>query len=147
GAETHSEGTRAAAVAARAAENERVSIALAGAGFIADTHLAALRDLAGTQVVGVCDPNEERCEALRRQWGIPHAARSLDELLRGCKPDVVHVLVPPPAHVEVARQALKAGAHVFVEKPLALRSEGAEELLALAAHAGLRLGVNHNWLF
>jgi predicted dehydrogenase/nucleoside-diphosphate-sugar epimerase len=146
-AETHSERTRAAAVAARAAEGGRVAVVLAGAGFIADTHLAALRNLGGTQVVGVCDPNEERCEALRRQWGIPHAARSLGELLRGCKPDVVHVLVPPAGHVEVARQALEAGAHVFVEKPLALRGEDSEKLLALATAAGLRLGVNHNWLF
>ncbi|HJT77943.1 MAG TPA: Gfo/Idh/MocA family oxidoreductase, partial [Gemmataceae bacterium] len=124
-----------------------VSVALAGAGFIADTHLAALRQLGGNRVVGVCDPNAERCEALRRQWAIPHAARSLGELLRDCKPDVVHVLVPPSGHFGVARQALEGGAHVFVEKPLALRGEDSEKLLALASGAGLRLAVNHNWLF
>ncbi len=135
--------TRGALPAAKGA----VDVAIAGAGFIADTHLAALRQLGGTRIVGVCDPSAERREAVRRQWGIAHAAPSLEELLRECKPEVVHVLVPPSGHFDVARQALEAGCHTFVEKPLALRAEDSEKLLALAASAGLRLAVNHNWLF
>jgi len=121
-------------------------VALVGAGFIAESHLAVLRQLAGIEVVGVCDANAERAEALSRKWQIPHAASSLSDLIAQRRPDVIHVLVPPPLHFEVVRDALEAGVHVFVEKPMALRSVECDELASLARNRRLRLGVNHNWL-
>jgi len=123
-----------------------LSVALVGAGFIAESHLAVLRQLTGVEVVGVCDPNAERAEALCRKWKIPHSAPSLTGLMAMRRPDVVHVLVPPPLHFEMVREALEARVHVFVEKPLALRSVECDELVGLARGRGLRLGVNHNWL-
>jgi predicted dehydrogenase/nucleoside-diphosphate-sugar epimerase len=123
-----------------------LSVALVGAGFIAESHLAVLRQLGGVEVIGLCDPNSERAEALARKWNIGHVARNLAELIAARKPDVVHILVPPPLHFDVAREALTAGVHVFVEKPLALRSAEGKELIGLARRHGLTLGVNHNWL-
>jgi predicted dehydrogenase/nucleoside-diphosphate-sugar epimerase len=124
-----------------------VAVALAGAGFIAESHLAVLRHLGHAEVVGVCDQNLERAEALGRRWAIPCVGRALGELLERRRPEVLHVLVPPPHHFEVARQALDAGIHVFVEKPLALRGSECAELADLAGRRGVRLGVNHNFLY
>jgi predicted dehydrogenase/nucleoside-diphosphate-sugar epimerase len=129
-----------------AAARGPVAVALAGAGFIAESHLAVLRQLGNAEVVGVCDPNLERAEALARRWAIPRVGRALGELLDRRRPEVLHVLVPPPWHFEVARQALEAGVHVFVEKPLALRASECAELAELARNRGVRLGVNHNFL-
>jgi predicted dehydrogenase/nucleoside-diphosphate-sugar epimerase len=123
-----------------------IAVALIGAGFIADSHLAVLSKLSGIEVVGICDPSSERANALCRKWKIPESARSFRELLEIRKPDVVHVLVPPPLHFEVVREALEADVHVFVEKPMALRAAECAELAVLARRRGLRLGVNHNWL-
>jgi predicted dehydrogenase/nucleoside-diphosphate-sugar epimerase len=140
-------------IAPSALEREQVpnrrgplTVALVGAGFIAESHLAVLRQLSGVEIVGVCDPNIERAKALCRKWNIAHASASLDELTAAGKPDVVHILVPPTLHYEVAREALEAGIHVLVEKPLALRSSDGQELIDLARRMDLALGVNHNWL-
>lgn len=120
------------------------SVAIAGAGYIADYHVEILKELGSVAVVGVCDPDRGRREALCRRWGIPHAAGSLEELFRDQRPEVVHVLVPPPFHFEVAERALAEGLHVFLEKPMALRAAECDRLLDLARTGGRRLGVNHN---
>src|SRR5437016_1256817 len=118
-------------------------VAVAGAGFITAYHLAALRELGGFEIVGACDPDAARLAALCRQWNIPHAAPTLPHLFEKCRPAVVHVLVPPAHHVAVAAEALQAGVHVLVEKPLALTSADAQRLAEMARERGLVLGVNH----
>jgi predicted dehydrogenase/nucleoside-diphosphate-sugar epimerase len=135
---------RATPAAARERVGHRVPVAIAGAGYIAGYHLEVLRQLGSTEVVGACDPNAARLDALCRQWGIPVAAPSLADLLRRCRPEVVHVLVPPPYHFDVAREALGAGMHTLVEKPMALRAAECAALIDLARARGVRLGVNHN---
>jgi nucleoside-diphosphate-sugar epimerase/predicted dehydrogenase len=122
-------------------------VAVIGAGYIAGYHLAVLRQLGTVDVVGACDPNAARLGDLCGQWAIPVGAPSLGELLHRCRPEVVHVLVPPPHHYGVAREALLAGLHVFVEKPLALRAAECESLIELARAKDVRLGVNHNAVY
>lgn len=125
----------------------RIPVAIVGAGYIAGYHLEVLRQLGSADIVGVCDPNAARLDALAREWRIPVTAPSVAELLDRCSPQVVHVLVPPPHHFDVATEALSAGLHVLVEKPLALRASECEALIDLARSKGVRLGVNHNAVF
>src|SRR5690349_10726874 len=126
---------------ARDPAGRRVPVAVVGAGYIAGYHLEVLRQLGGAEVVGACDPDAGRLDALCRRWGIPVGAPSLTELLRRCRPEVVHVLVPPPYHFAVAREALAAGLHVLIEKPMALRAAECAALAELADAKGVRLGV------
>lgn len=130
-----------------AARLERLPVALVGAGFIAAYHMDVLRRMGGVDVVGACDPSRDRVRALCRDWHIPHQAASLPELLSQCRIQVVHVLVPPPFHFEVTRQALEAGLHVLVEKPMALAVSECEKLIELARARNVRLGVNHNAVY
>src|SRR5947209_13913937 len=88
------------------ARSGRVRVGIVGAGYIATYHLAVLRQMGTVEVVGACDPNAERLEAICREWQVPYGARSLGELVRICRPEVVHVLVPPPYHFSVAEEAL-----------------------------------------
>ena len=59
----------------------------------------------------------------------------------------MHVLLPPYLHEDVTRRLLEAGKSVFVEKPMGLSAGECKALAELAASRGLRLGVNHNFLF
>jgi predicted dehydrogenase/nucleoside-diphosphate-sugar epimerase len=125
----------------------RLKVAIVGAGYIAPYHLEVLRHLDSADVVAACDPDRARLDDLCSQWHIPVAATSLVDLLERCQPDVVHVLVPPPFHFDVAREALAAGLHVLLEKPMAVRSEECAVLVELARSKQVRLGVNHNAVF
>ena len=79
-------------------------------------------------------------------WGVPTAFSSLETMLLEQKIDALHVLTPPNSHHSLAKTALQSGCHVFLEKPMCVSPEEADELLLLARQTGLHLGVNHNFL-
>jgi predicted dehydrogenase len=122
-------------------------VALLGAGNIASAHLAAIRQLNGIEIVGVTDLNFERAVAVQKKEGIGKAYPDTDSMLRDCKPQIVHVLLPPTAHCEAAIQCLEAGCHVFVEKPFCVTVEECQRVRDLAKRLGLKVGVNHNLAF
>jgi nucleoside-diphosphate-sugar epimerase/predicted dehydrogenase len=126
------------------AERGRRRVLIAGAGYIADYHLAILRELDEVAVVGACDPNPERLAALAQRWNIPQTAASVEALIAAVPADVIHVLTPPATHASVIRHSLEAGLNVLAEKPLVLSSADCEQLLALAMDRRVRLEVNHN---
>jgi predicted dehydrogenase len=125
----------------------KLRVALLGAGNIASAHLAAIRQLSGIEIVGVTDLNFERAVAVQKQEGIGKAYPDLDTMLSDCKPQIVHVLLPPAAHCEGAIKCLEAGSHVFVEKPFCVTVEECHRVRDLAKSLGLRVGVNHNLAF
>ena len=125
------------------AAGEKTRVALVGAGYIADTHLEALRETEGVEVTALCDVALERAKSLARRHEIAHAVAQLEEL-PALGIHVVHLCVPPDLHARLARAALELGLSVFVEKPLALATSDAEELSELARARGLVLGANHN---
>jgi predicted dehydrogenase/nucleoside-diphosphate-sugar epimerase len=127
----------------RPAPGQATKVALVGAGYIADTHLEALRETAEVEVAAVCDVALEKAQSMARRHGIPHAVAKLEEL-PALGIEAVHLCVPPDLHVRLARAALELGLSVFVEKPLALATRDAEELAELARARGLVLGANHN---
>lgn len=91
----------------------------------------------------ICDTNETLLEKFREQYPGVGTCLALSEALRS--EDVAGVVVATPAetHAAVAREALAAGKHVFVEKPLALDEAEAAALARQAADAGLTLMVGH----
>jgi predicted dehydrogenase len=126
---------------------KKLRVALSGAGNIASTHLTAIRRMGGVEIVGICDLNYERAVAVQRKEGIGQAFGDTATMLRECAPEIVHVLLPPAAHCDVALQCLEAGSHVFVEKPFCVTSEECGRVRALARRLGLKAGVNHNLAF
>ena len=123
-----------------------LKIGLLGAGYILQAHAKALAAVPGVQAHAVCDVSKERARQAADAFGIAQVCASLDELLAS-ECDVVHVLLPPFLHEDSARRILESGKSVFLEKPMGLTSEGCRALVALADERGLRLGVNHNFLF
>ena len=127
-------------------------IALLGAGYIADWHALCLESVGRVELVAVCDRAVAKARALAQKFGIAQVYESLEEMLaaeNGSTQSLyaVHILLPPDRHFEAAQTVLKAGVHVFLEKPMCDRPEDCESLVLLAEERRLRLGIGHNFLF
>lgn len=116
--------------------------AVIGLGAMGANHVRVYSEIAGVEVVGVADTDPERvtrATAGRTFPGFPDAATLLAET----SPDIVSVAVPTTYHEEVAVQALEAGCHVLVEKPIAATLSAANRVAAAAAACGRLLTVGH----
>jgi predicted dehydrogenase len=105
-------------------------------------NFADLADLAW-----LCDLDESQHEGLAQRY--PHArlAANLDDVLEDDSVEAVVIATPVPTHHELARRALEAGKHVFVEKPPAMRGAELEELCELSEERGLVLMPGHLLLY
>jgi predicted dehydrogenase len=110
-------------------------IAIIGLGNIGEVHLRNLQSLRGCRVTGYYDPRT------RTGPGVP-SYESLDALLADSSANAVVVATPSASHADLALRALKAGKHVFLEKPLASSVEDSVRIAeASARHAGLIVQV------
>ena len=121
----------------------RFRVGVIGAGYVSAHHLRALGALASVEVVGIADLDMDRAQAVAKAFNLPAAFGSVKELL-AAGPDAVHILTPPAAHAAVAIQALQAGAHVLVEKPMAETPEECQQMMEAAALSGRKLCVVHS---
>jgi nucleoside-diphosphate-sugar epimerase/predicted dehydrogenase len=110
---------------------------------MAGHHLQALRHVATPNVlVGVHDVRSAIARDFAKRAGAP-AYPTVTELFQQARPDLVHICTPAGAHFEPARQALLAGAHVYVEKPFVETPDEAETLFGLARERGLLICAGH----
>lgn len=115
-------------------------VGVIGAGALGQHHVRILRDLAGDRFAGLYDADATRAGEIAASLGVP-AHASLDALLATC--EAVSIVVPTTAHHTVARAALEAGCHVFVEKPFTVTLEEADDLISRARAAGRLIQVGH----
>ena len=121
---------------------ERVRIALVGCGRIAQVaHLPAFEKAAGVELVAVSDPSREVAEAVARRYAVPEAYTSQAEALAGEAVEAVVITAPDRFHHDLASEALSAGKHVLIEKPLASTVAEAQVLVDLVEETGLVLQV------
>ncbi len=123
-----------------------IRVGLVGCGRMGEIHLRVIRDLKGVKVVGVADTDMDRAKAFAAREQIGLAVGDLGSLLERAGPDALHIVTPPASHASLASKALRAGCHVFVEKPMALTTQEAESVAA-AVEPGRILTVGHNHLF
>jgi predicted dehydrogenase len=117
-----------------------VRVALIGCGAVVDLlHAPALLARADCRVTLLVDRDTGRTDALKKKF--PHAQAATDAGTHLDAFDAAIVAVPHPLHLAVAAPLLKAGKHVLVEKPMAVRPEECSELLAAERAGGGRLSV------
>lgn len=117
-------------------------LGIVGAGAFAAFLTAALRDLPEVHVTAVADSNIARADRLAAGF----SARPIADwrlLLREEQVDVMVIATPPNTHAEIALAALRAGRHVFCEKPLATNEADATAVRDAAADSGRVLVVDH----
>lgn len=119
-----------------------INVGIIGSGFIGPAHIEALRRLGFVQVVALCDGTLEQAQEKAQALNIPHAYGNVEELLAHPDLHVVHNCTPNHLHAQINRQILRAGKHVFSEKPLCMTPEEAHELVELAERAGVVHGVS-----
>jgi predicted dehydrogenase len=118
----------------------KVKVGIIGCGVICETYLRNLIEIyKKLEVVAVADMFPEKAKAMAEKFGVPKWC-SVEELLADPEIEMVANLTIPAAHKEVNIAALKAGKHVYCEKPFALNLEDAEEIIKLAESKGLLLG-------
>ena len=121
---------------------DKLTIAIVGCGSFG-THLA---ELIGTlpqfQIVGLCDPETSRLEALARSLEVQGSC-SLRECLAESEAQAVLLTAPNHLHHSLALEAARAGKHIFCEKPMALNVEDCHDMIEAADEAGIKLMVGH----
>lgn len=116
-----------------------------GLGAIAQLrHLPALARHPRWRIVAAADLDPHTAALAASAFALPTPASDPRVVIENPEVDAVAVLTPPATHVPLARAALAAGKHVFVEKPLALDLDEARELAACAEHADARVLVGFN---
>ncbi|HEU68911.1 MAG TPA: Gfo/Idh/MocA family oxidoreductase [Candidatus Acetothermia bacterium] len=122
-----------------------VRAAVIGLGYWGPNIARNLSQLEGAELAEVCDVDPKRLEVAASRW--PHARRSQNPVVVFANPDIDAVAITTPAssHFALAKAALEHEKHVFVEKPLALTSSEAEELVELARARGRVLMVDHTF--
>ena len=115
-----------------------VRTAVIGCGAISDIYLQNLTRRFGTAEVAVCcASHRENAEKKAAQYGI--RAADTAEALADPEIGMAVILTPAPSHYELVRQALTAGKHVYLEKPLGTKLSEARDMIALAREKGLLL--------
>jgi predicted dehydrogenase len=95
----------------------------------------------------ICDLDDDRRASQAARYPGARSTASYDELLADDSLDAIVVATPVPTHYSLAKQALEAGKHVFVEKPPAMRAEEMDELVQLAADRDRVLMPGHLLLY
>jgi len=118
-----------------------LGLGIVGTGNIAGAYARDILTHPQIRLAAATDLDAARAAAFGAEHGCA-IHDSLDDLLGDPAVDIIVNLTVHQAHYEVTRRALEAGRHVYSEKPMALRSSEAQELVALAASRGLRLGCS-----
>ena len=115
-------------------------IGVLGAGHLGRIHVQQLKELPEYEIAGVFDPHPGKAAKVQAEFGVP-VLTGLPELIAAS--GVVDVVTPTIAHHECAMQALAAGRHVFIEKPIAHTLGQARQLVERAEAAGRLVQVGH----
>jgi predicted dehydrogenase len=115
-------------------------IGVVGAGYFGKVHAAKYAEVGRGKLVAICDIDRERSESCAAQHG---AQAYLDYRDLFGKVDAVSIAVPTQAHFEVAREFLRQGIHVLLEKPISSTLAEADELIRIAKDQRVVLQVGH----
>lgn len=117
-----------------------LKVGVLGAGHLGKIHLRLLNQSQKYNLVGFYDPNNENAEKVAAEFGY-QKFNTISELIAAV--DVVDIVTPTLSHYECAKEAIKAGKHVFIEKPISNTIEEAEELISLTKKHNVKGQVGH----
>lgn len=117
-----------------------IKVAVVGVGHLGQHHARKFQSMEGAELVGIYDRDSQRSAQISSQLGCK-AFESYEAMLSAC--DAVDIAATTTAHYDLAKPALLAGKHIFLEKPITSELAQAEELLKIAEEKGLKIQVGH----
>jgi len=118
----------------------KLKIGLLGAGHLGKIHLKCIRQVEEFELIGFYDPNDEISKQVEKEYELKRF-QSIDQLIDAS--DALDIVTPTINHFECADSALKAGKHVFIEKPVVSTPEEAQLLINTAEEAQVKVQVGH----
>lgn len=119
----------------------RLRVGVAGVGHLGSLHAKMYSDIDGASFVGVFDTDKSKSDAIESQYPGVRGFSSLGDLLRNV--DALSVATVTSQHFNVAREALNAGVHVLIEKPITQEVSEADQLIEIARKKDLVIQVGH----
>lgn len=120
-----------------------IKVAQIGYGYFGQVITKNLKKHPRLSLEFIYDNHPEQVEKFKKTHPDLKVADSYSQILKSDDIEAVFIVTPPETHYELAKQALKAGKHAFVEKPLTTSSKQAYELVQIAEKKGLTLFVDH----
>lgn len=117
-----------------------IKIGVVGVGHLGQFHAKKFQDMPLATLVGVYDRKHKRAKEVAQALQVP-AFESYEAMLKAC--DAIDIAATTSAHYELAKPALEAGKHIFLEKPITSELWQAQELVELAERKGLKIQVGH----
>ena len=126
---------------------DKLNIAVLGAGYWGPNLIRNVAQTASARLHTLCDIDEKRLNAISQQYAPLHQTTDYEAVFTNDDIDGIIIATPANTHYDLAKQALLADKHIWVEKPLALHAAEAEELIDLAKQRGRILMVGHVFLY
>ena len=130
-----------------------LGIGLIGTGFMGKAHAlafgaakAVMGDVPDSHLAVLCDTPADKATQMADQFGFAHATDDWKSLVTNPDVDIVSITTPNTLHFDMAIAAVKAGKHVYCEKPLALTLDQAREMRDTARAAGVKTMVGYNYI-
>ncbi len=125
---------------------DKVRIGMIGFGNMGSSHAGYYKDLKGAVLAAVADPNPAKQERAKKEYGVEHVFSSHKELLASGLCDAVVVATPHYDHIPIALDAMAAGMHVMIEKPMAVSVSDAKKMNDTynAKYKHLKFGIMFN---
>ena len=117
-----------------------LKVGVLGAGHLGKIHLRLLNQSQKYELVGFYDPNSDNADKVAKEFGY-RKFDTISSLIEAV--DVVDIVTPTLSHYECAKEAIKAGKHVFLEKPISNTVAEAEEIISLAKQYNVKGQVGH----
>jgi predicted dehydrogenase len=124
-----------------------INIGVVGYGYWGPNVARNFHGSGGAKLVAISDLSEKRLGLAQNHFPFIKGIKDPHELIRSTDVDAVAIVTPVFAHYEMAKAALLAGKHIFVEKPFTSSSAQARELVDLALAKNLKIMVDHTFLF
>jgi len=125
--------------------SKKFGIGFIGAGEVSVLHAKALRDIPGSELVGLWNRTAER-SALRAKEENCRMFSSAEELVKDPGIDAVFILTNQETHLKYSKMAMESGKHVLIEKPLGMNVEEIEEMKSVAQKTGVVCMPGHNMI-
>ncbi len=124
-----------------------LKVGVIGCGYWGPNLIRNFSQLKESEVKICIDLNEERLAHMKNLYPFVETGKDYKEMLVNGGIDAVVIATPPRSHFKLAMEALEAGKHVFVEKPLALSSSESIAMIKAAEERGLKLMVGHTFVY